>query len=215
MAGAGLVLLIVDDHPLFRTALKVAASRAVPEADILEAGSVNEAVESMRGLQRLDLVLLDLFMPDANGYSGIATVHAERPDMPIIVISALGAAEAAASAVRFGAANYLSKTADLDTIARTISSTLAGHRMAVPTDQCLGNDAMAEQIASLTPAQLKVLIAVLGGRLNKQIAFDLGVSEATVKAHMTVVFRKLGVHNRTQAVVAARALGMEAVVAAA
>ena len=74
---------------------------------------------------------------------------------------------------------------------------------------------MAEQIASLTPAQLKVLIAVLGGRLNKQIAFDLGVSEATVKAHMTVVFRKLGVHNRTQAVIAARALGMETVVAAA
>lgn len=207
---AGKVLLVVDDHPLFRTALKVAASRAETDAIVLEAGSIAEAVERMRGLARLDLVLLDLRMPDASGYSGIATVHAERPDVPIIVVSALCAAEAASSAVHFGAAGYLSKTVDLDTIARTICDTLAGHRMAVSPDRDPSIDAMAQQIASLTPAQLKVLIAVLGGRLNKQIAFDLGVSEATIKAHMTVVFRKLGVQNRTQAVVAARALGMEA-----
>ena len=89
----------------------------------------------MRGSERLDLILLDLFMPDADGYSGIATVHVERPEVPIIVVSAMNAAQAATSAVRFGAANYLSKTADLDTIARTITDTLAGDRMAVPTDQ--------------------------------------------------------------------------------
>lgn len=206
---AGKVLLVVDDHPLFRAALRVAASRADPHARILEAGSIAEAVERMRRLARLDLVLLDLLMPDAIGYSGIATIHVERPDVPIIVVSALGAAEAAASAVRYGAAGYLSKTVDLDTIARTICDTLAGHRLEISPEQDAATDAMAQQIASLTPAQLKVLIAVLGGRLNKQIAFDLGVSEATIKAHMTVVFRKLGVQNRTQAVVAARALGME------
>lgn len=84
--------------------------------------------------------------------------------------------------------------------------------MDVPQGEDADTDAMAMQIAGLTPAQLKVLIAVLGGKLNKQIAFDLGVSEATVKAHMTAVFRKPGVHNRTQAVVAARALGMDVAV---
>ena len=114
---AGKVLLVVDDHPLFRAALKVAASRAANDAIVLKAGSIAEAVERMRNLARLDLALLDLRMPDASGYAGIATIHAERPEVPIIVVSALRAAEAAASAVRFGAAGYLSKTVDLDTIA--------------------------------------------------------------------------------------------------
>lgn len=206
---AGEVILIVDDHPLFRAALKVAAVRAAPDATVLEAGTIAGAVEHLRTHTRLDLVLLDLRMPDADGYSGIATIHAEAPDVPIIVVSAVRAAEAAGNAVRYGAAGYLAKTADLATIARTIADALAGTRMDVPRGED-AVDAMAMQIAGLTPAQLKVLIAVLGGKLNKQIAFDLGVSEATVKAHMTAVFRKLGVHNRTQAVVAARALGMEA-----
>lgn len=206
---AGEVLLVVDDHPLFRAALKVAAARAAPAATVLEAGTIAQAVERMRDLPRLDLVLLDLRIPDAIGYSGIATIHAERPIVPIIVISALRAAEAASGAARFGAAGYLSKTADLRTIAETILDALAGRYMVPPDGEDGSLDAMAQQIAGLTPAQLKVLIAVLGGKLNKQIAFDLGVSEATVKAHMTAVFRKLGVRNRTQAVVAARALGME------
>lgn len=206
------VILIVDDHPLFRAALKVAAVRAAPDATVLEAGTITDAVEHLRTHTRLDLVLLDLRMPDADGYSGIATIHAEAPGVPIIVVSAVRAAEAAGNAVRYGAAGYLAKTADLATIARTIADALAGTRMDVPRGEDADTDAMAIQIAGLTPAQLKVLIAVLGGKLNKQIAFDLGVSEATVKAHMTAVFRKLGVHNRTQAVVAARALGMEAAV---
>ena len=204
------VLLVVDDHPLFRTALKVAALRAVPSASVVEAGTIGQAVERLRVLPRLDLVLLDLRIPDAMGYSGIATIHAERPVTPIIVVSALRAAEAAVGAFRYGAAGYLSKTAELPTIAETILDALAGRGMMPPDVEDDTIDAMARQIADLTPAQLKVLIAVLGGKLNKQIAFDLGVSEATIKAHMTVVFRKLGVQNRTQAVVAARALGMEA-----
>ena len=205
---AGEVMLVVDDHPLFRAALKVAAVRAVPDATILEAGTIADAVASLRAAARLDLVLLDLRIPDADGYSGIATIHVEAPTVPIIVVSAVNAAEAAGHAVRYGAAGYLSKTADLATISTTILDALAGKRMAVPRHRDDSVDDMARQIATLTPAQLKVLIAVLGGKLNKQIAFDLGVSEATVKAHMTVVFRKLGVHNRTQAVIAGRALGL-------
>lgn len=209
---AGEVILVVDDHPLFRAALKIAALRAAPTAGVIEAGTIAEAVEKLCAAPRLDLVLLDLRIPDADGYSGIATIHVERPDVPIIVVSAVRAAEAAASAVRYGAAGYLGKTADLATIARTIADALAGHRMVPPHDEDASVDAMAQRIAELTPAQLKVLIAVLGGKLNKQIAFDLGVSEATVKAHMTAVFRKLGVQNRTQAVIAARALGIEPVI---
>jgi len=205
---AGEVMLVVDDHPLFRAALKVAAVRAVPDATILEAGTIAEGVALLRAATRIDLVLLDLRMPDADGYSGIATIHVEAPEVPIIGVSAMRAAEAAANAERYGAAGFLSKTADLATISTTILDALCGKRMDVPRNGDDSVDDMARQIANLTLAQLKALIAVLGGKLNKQIAFDLGVSEATVKAHMTVVFRKLGVQNRTKAVIAGHALGL-------
>ena len=203
------VVLVADDHPLFRSALSVATLRAAPTAQILEAGNVAEAIERLRAAPRIDLVLLDLRMPDAVGFSGVATLHAEAPTVPIIVVSA--AEGEAAGARRFGAAAFLSKTAPLASIEMTVRDTLAGIRVldaAITDDE---TDAMAAGIAALTPAQLKILIAMLGGRLNKQIAHDVGSSEATVKAHVTVILRKLGVQNRTQAVIAARALGLDAV----
>lgn len=202
-------MLVADDHPLFRSALTVAALRAAPTAQILEAGSIAEAVDALRAAPRLDLILLDLRMPDAVGFSGVATLHAEAPTVPIIVVSA--ADGEAAGARRFGAAAFLSKAAPLASIEATVRDALAGIRLAYPAATDDETDAMAAGIAALTPAQLRILIAMLGGRLNKQIAHDVGSSEATVKAHVTVILRKLGVQNRTQAVVAARALGLEAV----
>ncbi len=197
-------ILIADDHPLFRQALKLAVGRAAPDATILEAGQLGEAIEAARGAARLDLVLLDLRMPGSEGFAGVALLHAERPDTPIVVISSADEAEAAPRARAYGAVGFVSKTADLATLENAVARALAGDRDAPVA--ALPADDISNRVASLTPTELKVLLGVLAGRLNKQIAFNLGVSEATVKGHMTAILRKLGVQNRTQAVLAARAL---------
>jgi len=197
-------ILIADDHPLFRQALKLAVGRAAPDATILEAGQLGEAIEAARSAARLDLVLLDLRMPGSEGFAGVALLHAERPDTPIVVISSADEAEAAPRARAYGAVGFVSKTADLATLENAVARALAGDRDAPVA--ALPADDISNRVASLTPTELKVLLGVLAGRLNKQIAFDLGVSEATVKGHMTAILRKLGVQNRTQAVLAARAL---------
>jgi DNA-binding NarL/FixJ family response regulator len=197
-------ILIADDHPLFRQALKLAVGRAAPDATILEAGQLGEAIEAARGAARLDLILLDLRMPGSEGFAGVALLHAERPDTPIVVISSADEAEAAPRARAYGAVGFVSKTADLATLENAVARALAGDRDAPVA--ALPADDISNRVANLTPTELKVLLGVLAGRLNKQIAFDLGVSEATVKGHMTAILRKLGVQNRTQAVLAARAL---------
>ena len=197
-------ILIADDHPLFRQVLKLAVSRAAPDARMLEAGQLGEAIEAARGTDRLDLILLDLRMPGSDGFAGVALLHAERPDTPIVVISSADEAEAAPRARAYGAVGFVSKTADLATLEAAVARALAGERDA--PGEPLPADDVSNRVASLTPTELKVLLGVLAGRLNKQIAFDLGVSEATVKGHMTAILRKLGVQNRTQAVLAARAL---------
>ncbi len=197
-------ILIADDHPLFRQALKLAVGRAAPDAVILEAGQLGEAIEAARGAARLDLILLDLRMPGSEGFAGVALLHAERPDTPIVVISSADEAEAAPRARAYGAVGFVSKTADLATLENAVARALAGDRDAPVA--ALPADDISNRVASLTPTELKVLLGVLAGRLNKQIAFNLGVSEATVKGHMTAILRKLGVQNRTQAVLAARAL---------
>ena len=197
-------ILIADDHPLFRQALKLAVGRAAPDATILEAGQRGEAIAAARGAARLDLILLDLRMPGSEGFAGVALLHAERPDTPIVVISSADEADAAPRARAYGAVGFVSKTADLATLENAVARALAGDRDAPVA--ALPADDISNRVASLTPTELKVLLGVLAGRLNKQIAFDLGVSEATVKGHMTAILRKLGVQNRTQAVLAARAL---------
>jgi DNA-binding NarL/FixJ family response regulator len=207
---SGPVILIADDHPMFREALKVAVLRAAPDARILEAGQLGDAAEAARKAERLDLILLDLRMPGADGFSGVALMHAERPETPILVVSSADRAEAASQARVYGARGLVSKTADLATIEHTIARTLAGAAEPLGDSGQTGEvQAMAAKIAALTPTELKVLLGVIAGRLNKQIAFDLGISEATVKGHMTSIMRKLGVHSRTQAVIAARALDVE------
>ncbi|MGD9810200.1 MAG: response regulator transcription factor [Sphingobium sp.] len=202
----GETILIADDHPLFRQALALAAQTVCPDARIVESASLPSALAAASTAERLALILLDLKMPGAEGYSGVALLHAEKPGVPILVVSSAEAAQAARDALRFGAVGFVSKGADLSEIEGAIRDALAGRRMEAPRDEVI--DPVAAQIASLTPTQLKVLLGVMEGRLNKQIAYDLGISEATVKAHMTAILKKLDVQNRTQAVLAAKALGL-------
>lgn len=183
----------------------VAARRVCPYADIVEAGTLGTALTAARS-DHYDLVLLDLKMPGAEGYSGVALLHAELPQTPILVVSSAEAAHSAVAVQRFGAVGFVGKEQDLAAIEAAIAAALAGTRIAALIDAEL--DAVATHVAALTPTQLRVLLGVLAGRLNKQIAYDLGITEATVKAHMTAIMRKLDVQNRTQAVLAARALGL-------
>ncbi len=205
--GDGDMILIADDHPLFRQALSLAVKGVRPDAAIIEAGTVTAALEAARRADRLALVLLDLHMPGAEGFMGVALMHAQCPNVPIIVVSSADAAHSAREAVRLGATGFLGKHEDLSTMEQVIAAALAGERISGSTDEPL--DTMAGKLADLTPMQLQVLQGVLAGRLNKQIAHDLGIAIPTVKAHMTAILRKLDVANRTQAVLAARTLGLE------
>lgn len=204
------VVLVADDHPMFREALKLAIRRAAPDARVIEAGQLADAAEAARKAERLDLILLDLRMPGADGFSGIALMHAERPETPILVVSSAEQSAAAPRARAYGAIGFVSKGAELSVLEAAIASALAGTMDATPDPLPDPEvDGMARRIATLTPAEIKVLLGVLAGRLNKQIAHDLGITEATVKGHMTAIMRKMNVQNRTQAVLAARALDID------
>lgn len=206
-APAG-TILIADDHPLFRQAMAMAAQEVSPRSRVIEAATLDAAVRAAAQASDLALILLDLQMPGATGFSGVAMLHAERPSVPIVVVSSADPGVAAAEARRFGAVGFIGKDQDLGTIEAAVAAALSGAEIALPHPPAGEVDDMARKVATLTPTQLRVLLGVLEGRLNKQIAFDLDVTEATVKAHMTAVLGKLGVQNRTQAALAARALGI-------
>ncbi len=202
-------ILIADDHPLFRQALALAVGQVAPDARIVEAGTLVAASTAVAGHADLCLILLDLKMPGAVGFSGIALLHAERPEVPILVVSSAEGETAAAEARAFGARGFLRKDADLSRIEESIAAALCGSSASAATRAPETElDPIRERVAGLTPTQLKVLLAVLEGQLNKQIAHGLGISEATVKAHMTAIMRKLDVSNRTQAALVARSLGL-------
>ena len=202
-------ILIADDHPLFRQALALAVHKVLPAAHVREAGTLSAAAHAAVEAENLRLILLDLKMPGAVGYSGIALLHAERPSVPILVVSSADGAGAAEEARAFGAIGFLRKDSDLSVIEAAIRDALGGKAAVRPGDAGGEMDSVRRDVANLTPTQLKVLLAVLDGQLNKQIAHGLGISEATVKAHMTAIMRKLDVSNRTQAALVARSLGLD------
>lgn len=202
-------ILIADDHPLFRQALALAVNRVLPDARVVEAGTLSAASHAAVEAENLRLVLLDLKMPGAVGYSGIALLHAERPSVPILVVSSAEGSGAADEARAFGAVGFLRKDSDLAVIEAAIADALGGKAPPARPRDGEPLDAVRHDVADLTPTQLKVLLAVLDGQLNKQIAYSLGISVPTVKAHMTAIMRKLDVSNRTQAALVARSLGLD------
>lgn len=204
-----MTILIADDHPLFRQALAVATGRVAPGARVVEAGTLASAVRQVGEIEDLALILLDLKMPGAVGYSGIALLHAERPEVPILVVSS-AEGEGAANEVRsFGAVGFINKNGELRAIESAIAAALHGRRMPAPPHDTSPEQTVRDTVAGLTPSELKILLAVVEGQLNKQIAFNLGISEGTVKGHMTSIMRKLDVSNRTQAALVARSLGID------
>ncbi len=210
-------VVIADDHPLMRGALSQAVLQAVPGADIAEADTLPNAIEAVRRHPPeapCDLVLLDLHMPGMNGFSGLFLLRAEFHALPVLVVSACDDGDTIGRAQQYGASGFVSKSARIDQIAAAIQAVLAGDlwfaETPVATQGRFGDEAdLAHKIASLTPQQLRVLLMITEGKLNKQIAWEIGVSEATVKAHVTMILRKLHVSSRTQAVIVARKLDVD------
>ena len=196
-------IVVADDHPLFRAALRSAVDKAAPGAEVVECASLAEARAAMVA-GAVDLLLLDLKLSDSEGMAGLAAVRAEQPTVPVVVVSASEDAPVVRHALGLGAAGFIPKSSSLPQMVEAIAAILAGDSWAPDVPEA-DND-LAGRVASLTPSQLRILEGLKAGRLNKQIAFDLGVSEATIKAHLTSVFRTLGVHNRTQAVILAKSL---------
>ncbi|WBO23012.1 LuxR C-terminal-related transcriptional regulator [Sphingomonas abietis] len=193
---------------MIREGLALAARVAMPELTIDSVGSIAEAEAAIGRHRGYRLALLDLILPDARGFSGFLRLQHALGDVPIVIVSSRQQPELIEAARALGAAGYLSKAQPLDETLGSLRAILAG-KTVFPA--CSGkaqadvSEARA-RIAGLSGAQLRVLMALADGRLNKQIAGDLGVTEATIKAHLTAIFRKLGVNNRTQAILAMQPL---------
>ncbi|MGB6310204.1 MAG: response regulator transcription factor [Steroidobacteraceae bacterium] len=209
-------ILIVDDHPLYRAALRAAVEVVCPGGEFFEADSVPGLFDILERHPRADLLLLDLNLPGAYGFSALAHLRGSHPEVPIIVISAMDALHIVRQALGFGAQGFISKSADAQSISRDVQAALRGE-LVVPAGLGDGVQApvdvgaldAAQRMAQLTPQQFRVFGMLCTGRLNKQIAYDLQITEATVKAHMTAILRKLGTVNRTQAVLLAGRLMLD------
>lgn len=200
-------VLIADDHPLTREGLALAVRSAMPGVSVDTAGSVGEAIDAFRRHPRYRLILLDFVLPDARGFSGLMQLqHVATTPAPIAMISAHENPMLVESARALGAAGFLYKTRPLDDLAKAIREIAGGKRIFPDIDPADSHSDLRARIATLSGAQLKVLIALADGRLNKQIAGDLNLSEATIKAHLTAIFRKLDVNNRAQALLAIQPL---------
>ncbi|MBD2842464.1 response regulator transcription factor [Erythrobacter rubeus] len=202
-------IIIADDHPLFRAALGHAVAKVWPAAEIVEASSAAEARSELD--QGAEALLLDLHMEDSHGLSVLMDLRQDFPALPVAIVSASEEPRVFSAAKQLGAAAFIPKSASLDEMRDALSAVREGDswfpESGIEDDDDLG------RIASLTPAQRRILGAIRQGLLNKQIAYELDISEATVKAHITAIFRKLGVVSRTQAALVAAKLDVEQPVA--
>jgi DNA-binding NarL/FixJ family response regulator len=201
-------IAIVDDHPLFRDALGQTLAAGFDDLRLSEAGSLEE-LSKVLSEGDVDLVLLDLSMPGVQGYSGLLYLRSLNPAIPVVVVSANESPSTIRRCLHFGASGFIPKSSPVAKIQEAIGAILQGEIWA-PPDVGLGvqddsdTAALVERLSTLTPQQVRVLMMLGEGLLNKQIAYHLGVSEATVKAHVSAILQKLRVESRTQAVIAVK-----------
>lgn len=208
-------IVIADDHPLFRRALAQAVREIVPSVVLAEAATLDDARGDLAAHPDTDLLLLDLHMPGSHGLVGLAAVRAEFPAVAVAMVSAHDDPATIRRALDHGAAGFISKSADLDELKRAIACVLdcrtyvpPARAADLPASGSPGDRELAARLAALSPQQFRVLVLVAEGKLNKQIADVLGVQERTVKAHLSAIFERLGVRNRTQAGVMLGALAL-------
>lgn len=201
-------IVIADDHPLVRGALRQAVESRFQGAEVSEVGSFEEAVAAISRDHDVDLLLLDLAMPGVEGFSGLIYLRAQHPSIPVVIVSGNDDPGIIRRSLGFGASGFIPKTVAMDVMAQALDTVLKGGAwtppdvdLTQPVDQETSD--LVKKLATLTPQQVRVLMMLSQGLLNKQIAFELTVSEATVKAHVSAILQKLGVDSRTQAVIAA------------
>ncbi len=194
-------VLLADDHPLFRGALRAAVSRVWPAFAIEEVDSLEGARAALAAFDDIELVLLDLKLPDSEGIVGLLALRAEFPQVAVVVVSASEDIVTISNVVAAGAQGFIPKSASLAEISEGLQAVLEGDLWTPKGATLVAPSPGVKALATLSPAQARILTYLRRGLLNKQIAFELGVTEATVKAHMTGAFKKLGVVNRTQALI--------------
>ncbi|SDX90678.1 LuxR C-terminal-related transcriptional regulator [Citreimonas salinaria] len=211
-------VLIVDDHPLYSDALAGALEGVFRPCRIEKVGSLGAAIEALDAGFEPDLIMFDLKLPDVNGISGFVALRARVPDTPILVISSLTSRTLVEALMQKGCAGFLPKDAPVEEL-QTVLAEIAKGRKHVPSDyrskapigvQDSAPENVHQNLASLTPQQQKVMQLICDGKPNKQIAYELDLAEATVKAHITALLRRLGVRNRTQAALMVEATRQEA-----
>jgi len=207
-AAATTRLVIADDHPLFRDALRQAVASVVTSSKIDEAGSFEELTALLEQDSDVDLVLLDLTMPGISGFSGLIYLRAQYPAIPVVIVSATDDGGTIRRSLDFGASGFIPKRFGVDTLRDAIMKVMDGDVWVPPdTDLSSATDPelarLRDRLVTLTPQQVRVLMMLSEGLLNKQIAYELGVSEATIKAHVSAILQKHSVESRTQAVIAA------------
>lgn len=199
-------IIIADDHPLFRDALRQAVTCMDGHPEIVEAGDFAAARKAVGDHPEADLMLLDLNMPGVSGFSGLMALRSEFVGLPIVIVSASDDATTIRRALELGASGFISKSSGIEDIRRGIQTVLAGD-IATPENYRDGQEQdpdvarLIHRLHTLTPQQSRVLTMLAEGLLNKQIAYELSVSEATIKAHVSAILLKLDVDSRTQAVI--------------
>lgn len=198
---------IADDHPLFRNAILGVIKGHYPDSIVSQSMTLDSTINDLVEKDETDLLLLDLHMPGSTDLFGLIMVREKFPSIPVAIISAVEEVTTISRAMGHGASGYIPKSCSPQQIQQAISSILEGNRW-VPeefenslTPVAIEEKDLAAKIATLTPQQYRVLCYLREGWLNKQIGYEIGVTEATVKAHITAIFRKLGISNRTQAVI--------------
>ena len=207
-------ILVADDHPLFREALRGVVGRNIPGAELHEADNADGLYAMADAHPDADLLLLDLNMPGAQGFSALVHLRGLHPQLPVVMVSAREEPAVVRRALDHGAMGFIPKSSNADALGAALRRVLDGDRFvpdiagAAPHTAQDEHD-VAARIRELTPQQFRVLQMLGSGKLNKQIGYELGVSEATIKAHMSAILRKLGASNRTQAVLMAGRLSVD------
>ncbi len=196
-------IILADDHPLFRQALTITLKSHFTSAVIVDAQNIPELELHLQSEEKADLLLLDLDIPGAHGFNSLISIRRSHPDLGIVVISGFEDKETIHKAMSFGAAGFIPKSTPVPKMLVAIKEVLNG-TLWTPDGEFNPNEKVNnidDKIASLTPKQHEILLMFADGLLNKQIASQLGTSESTIKSHASIIFLKLGVRNRTQAVI--------------
>ncbi len=228
-------LLVADDHPMFREAMVGAIAAALPDSRVLEAASLAQAIAQAEAQEELDLLLLDLALPDSEGLAGLRRLRETLPWLPVAILSAEQSRDIVLEALGLGAVGYLPKSTPRDDLLAALRQILAGQvylpadilrrptARHAPTDAAsttpslrttasaptAHGDALSDGISQLTAKQLQVLACLSRGESNKAIARDLAIAETTVKSHVSAILRKLGVNSRVQAILTAQTLDLD------